>query len=217
MLMSTTESATTAGTSIRDALTWTAYPVAAGLASSTIDVQIGTIGSGDPVGVVTARVHGDEGPWGTLAVNRLLAATPADEVVGTLRVVPVAHPLATEAGARLALFDVQVDKLTMLVDELSIGGAEVLAVPVDLSDADSTPAASAVELEHCGTPRALIHNAALLRQVSMLDVTFDDWRRETTPSCRVRSSYRARCGQAWSPHAWAASRSCRRARRSPVS
>ncbi len=33
-------------------------------------------------------------------------------------------------------------------------------------------------IEHYGTPRALIHAAAVLKEVSMLDVTFENWRRE---------------------------------------
>lgn len=96
---------TDAGRTLRDAMTWTSYPVQASLATGTVDVQVGVVGSGGPVGVLTASVHGDEGPWGTLAINRLLDQTPLSELTGTLRVVPVAHPLATEADARQTHLD----------------------------------------------------------------------------------------------------------------
>lgn len=95
-----------------------------------------------------------------------------------------------------ALFDVQTDKLTQLSDELTAEGADVQPFAVDLSDAEATQIAVNAAMEHFGTPRVLIHNAALLREVSMLDVTFADWRRETTSSCRQRSCCPRRSGRA---------------------
>jgi predicted deacylase len=85
---------------LTDAIHWQTYEVAAGLASGNVPVRIGTAGSGGPVGVLTASVHGDEGPWSTIAINRMLSRVDTSELMGTLRVVPVAHPLATEADAR---------------------------------------------------------------------------------------------------------------------
>lgn len=85
---------------LKDAIDWTTYQVPAGLAAGQVPVRIGTVGSGGPVGVLIASVHGDEGPWGTLAINRMLSRASVSELAGTLRVVPVAHPLATEADAR---------------------------------------------------------------------------------------------------------------------
>lgn len=93
-----------------------------------------------------------------------------------------------------ALFDVQTDKLTQLSDELTAEGADVQPFAVDLSDAEATQIAVNAAMEHFGTPRVLIHNAALLREVSMLDVTFADWRRETNIilqaafRCRLRTT-----------------------------
>jgi uncharacterized protein len=94
-----------ASDALREAIKWKTYEVAAGLAGGQVPVRIGTAGSGGPVGVLTASVHGDEGPWGTLAINRMLARASASELTGTLRVVPVAHPLATEADARQTELD----------------------------------------------------------------------------------------------------------------
>jgi predicted deacylase len=88
-----------------DAIDWQTYEVAAGMAGGRVPVRIGTVGAGGPVGVLVASVHGDEGPWSTIAINRLLARTSASELTGTLKVVPVAHPLATEADARQTELD----------------------------------------------------------------------------------------------------------------
>ncbi|MEU5690784.1 SDR family oxidoreductase [Actinosynnema sp. NPDC020468] len=81
-------------------------------------------------------------------------------------------------GMRVALMDVQGDKLAALTDELRSGGADVLPIVVDLADPVATAAAVETALGHYGTPRVLIHNAAVLREVSLLDVTFENWRRE---------------------------------------
>jgi predicted deacylase len=94
-----------ANETLADAIDWTTYEVAAGLASGTVPVRIGIAGTGGPVGVLTASVHGDEGPWSTIAINRMLGRAQASELIGTLRVVPVAHPLATEADARQTELD----------------------------------------------------------------------------------------------------------------
>jgi predicted deacylase len=94
-----------ASDALKDAIEWQTYGVAAGLAGGQVPVRIGTVGSAGPVGVLIASVHGDEGPWSTLAINRMLARASTSELVGTLRVVPVAHPLATEADARQTELD----------------------------------------------------------------------------------------------------------------
>jgi NAD(P)-dependent dehydrogenase (short-subunit alcohol dehydrogenase family) len=81
-------------------------------------------------------------------------------------------------GVRLALFDVQQDKLTALCDQLSAQGSDVAPIAVDLADATATNAAFGTAIDRFGTPRALIHNAAVLKEVSMADVSFANWRRE---------------------------------------
>jgi NAD(P)-dependent dehydrogenase (short-subunit alcohol dehydrogenase family) len=88
----------------------------------------------------------------------------------------VARELA-KAGKRLALFDVQGGKLQALAEELG-SVTEVLPLVVDLADATATEEAVQQALAHYGPPRALIHDAAVLREVPMIDVTFENWRRE---------------------------------------
>lgn len=83
-----------------------------------------------------------------------------------------------EAGMRIALMDVQQDRLEAVAAEVRALGGEAVAIGVDLSDAAATQAAVTQAVAVYGTPRVLVHNAALLREVSMLDVTFENWQKE---------------------------------------
>ena len=104
--------------------------------------------------------------------DRVVFLTGAAEGLGR----EVAGELA-KAGKRLALFDVQAEKLKEVADELA-SVTEVLPLVVDLADATATQQAVDQAMEHYGTPRALIHDAAVLKEVAMIDVTFENWRRE---------------------------------------
>lgn len=83
----------------------------------------------------------------------------------------IAKAYAAE-GMKIALMDIDGDKLNAVADELD---SETLALAVDLSQADATQAAVDEALEHFGTPRVLVHNAAILRPRSLLDVTLEEW------------------------------------------
>ena len=104
--------------------------------------------------------------------DRVVFLTGAAEGLGR----EVARELA-KAGKHLALFDVQAEKLQAIADELA-SVTEVLPLVVDLADAAATAEATTRALEHYGPPRALIHDAAVLKEVAMIDVTFENWRRE---------------------------------------
>lgn len=82
-------------------------------------------------------------------------------------------------GMKLALMDVQGDRLQTVADEINAAGGDALALQVDLSDAADTDRAIQQALNHYGTPRVLIHNAALLVQRSMLEITLEQWQKET--------------------------------------
>lgn len=82
-------------------------------------------------------------------------------------------------GMKLALMDVQGDRLQAVADEINAAGGDALAIQVDLSDAADTDRAIQLALSHYGTPRVLIHNAALLVQRSMLEITLEQWQKET--------------------------------------
>jgi len=80
-----------------------------------------------------------------------------------------------QAGMRLALLDVQADKLKQLAQELN---TDCLTVAVDLSQAADTQAAIDTVLREMGTPHILIHNAALLITRSMQQIQLADWQKE---------------------------------------
>jgi NAD(P)-dependent dehydrogenase (short-subunit alcohol dehydrogenase family) len=104
--------------------------------------------------------------------DRVVFLTGAAEGLGR----EVARELA-KAGKHLALFDVQAEKLQAITDELA-SATEVLPLVVDLAEAAATEQAVQQALERYGPPRALIHNAAVLKEVQMIDVTFENWRLE---------------------------------------
>ena len=81
-------------------------------------------------------------------------------------------------GMRLALMDVQTEKLNELAHELTSDGVDCLPISVDLSDATATQNAIQQALHHYGTPRVLVHNAAVLNERYFLDTTFEQWRKE---------------------------------------
>ncbi len=82
------------------------------------------------------------------------------------------------AGMRVALLDVRGDILDSVAAALRAAGGDVLPITVDLADAASTQSAIDNALAHYGTPRVLVHNAALLITRSMLEITFEQWRKE---------------------------------------
>lgn len=81
-------------------------------------------------------------------------------------------------GMKVALMDNQANKLEAVARELTAMGGDCIAIPVDLSDAAQTEIAIDKALSHYGTPRVLVHNAALLRERSMQEVTLKDWQKE---------------------------------------
>src|SRR5215813_10338246 len=88
-----------------DAMTWSRYPVGAGAAVGQVDLVVGEVGNSAPRALVTAGIHGDEGPWGAWAIHNFLVQTSVSDLQGSLRVVPAANPLAMEADARNAPLD----------------------------------------------------------------------------------------------------------------
>jgi hypothetical protein len=91
---------------LNDRLNWQRYSIGAGAANGAISLAVGEVRGGDgPTALITAGIHGDEGPWGGWAVHKLLSQTPVSDLLGTLRIVPAANPLAMEADARNAPLD----------------------------------------------------------------------------------------------------------------
>jgi NAD(P)-dependent dehydrogenase (short-subunit alcohol dehydrogenase family) len=89
----------------------------------------------------------------------------------------IAHAYARE-GLRLVLMDVLADKLQQVANELTQNGADCLPIVVDLADAADTERAINTALQQFGTPRVVVHNAALLRERSMQEIELAQWQRE---------------------------------------
>ncbi|HVU09747.1 MAG TPA: M14 family metallopeptidase [Phototrophicaceae bacterium] len=92
-------------TMLKDALVWEEHAVPSTAAYGSLKVRIGRVGTGSPVGLLTASVHGDEGPWGTRAIAKFLESTPLSDLKGSLRVVPVTNPMGFESDKRNSFLD----------------------------------------------------------------------------------------------------------------
>lgn len=84
----------------------------------------------------------------------------------------------SDVGMRLALLDVKDYDLTQVTAKLSSTGDECLPIVVDLSDAEATQQAIDQAVRQLGTPRVLVHNAAILNARPMVDLELADWQRE---------------------------------------
>ncbi len=112
----------------------------------------------------------------TLSVNlsgKTALVTGAAQGLG--RAIALAY---AQQGMKLVLMDVLPAPLHSVAEEARALGAECLPMVVDLADADATQQAAAQAVEAFGAPRVLVHNAALLKQRSMLEIAYDQWRRE---------------------------------------
>ncbi len=80
-----------------------------------------------------------------------------------------------EQGMQVALLDVKADLLQSVADEFGDNAHPFVA---DLADATSTQNAIQGVLEKLGTPRILVHNAAILINRPVLEVTLEAWYKE---------------------------------------
>lgn len=86
-------------------LRWKEFPIPATSAFGTVPLRVGQVGESGPTCLITAGLHGDEGPWGALAIRKLIDRIDPDELRGTIRIVPAANPLAMQADLRNAPVD----------------------------------------------------------------------------------------------------------------
>jgi len=86
-----------------------------------------------------------------------------------------------EAGAKVALADVNIAAATTAADALAADGFEAIAVPVDVSQEDSTHAMAKTVAERFGGIDILVNNAALMAEVTPLGglttIPLDVWHR----------------------------------------
>jgi NAD(P)-dependent dehydrogenase (short-subunit alcohol dehydrogenase family) len=80
------------------------------------------------------------------------------------------------ARMRVVLADVEPDALAAAQRELEQGGAEVLAVPTDVSRADDVDALARRTLERFGGVHVVCNNAGVALAAPIWEQTLDDWR-----------------------------------------
>ena len=80
------------------------------------------------------------------------------------------------AGARVVVTARRTDRLEALVAELQAQGHEALAVPMDVTDADSVNAAFEQAEQHWGVVDVLVNNAGIADPVMFLNMTEGNWR-----------------------------------------
>jgi predicted deacylase len=84
---------------------WKDIAISSSAAYGTCSLKIGTLGKGTPCATIIAGVHGDEGPWGALVIKYMLDSIESNEIIGSLKIVPVANPLAMESDSRVSPLD----------------------------------------------------------------------------------------------------------------
>ena len=90
---------------VREKMRWRGIPFGVTSAWGTTDLLLGEFGRGERGALITAGIHGDEGPWGGWAINKLLQSIDESDVDGLIRVVPLSNPLAMQADKRNAPVD----------------------------------------------------------------------------------------------------------------
>ena len=91
--------------SLLDMIHWRGVPLGVTSAWSETELLLGEVGGGGPGVLITAGIHGDEGPWGGWAIKKLLERLDAQDLTGFIRVAPLANPLAMQADKRNAPVD----------------------------------------------------------------------------------------------------------------
>ncbi len=79
-------------------------------------------------------------------------------------------------GMRVALLDVKAQQLKAVQADL---GDATAAFPVDLADGEATASVAAEAVAWCGVPHVLVHNAAVLINRPLMEISLADWQRET--------------------------------------
>ena len=84
----------------------------------------------------------------------------------------IARGLA-QAGARVALGDVQIDVAETVAADIRASGGEAVALPLDVATAASVTAFAASVAESLGPVEILINNAGIIRRTPIRSETFD--------------------------------------------
>ena len=128
--------------SLTNAIVWKKFKLPAGATTKQIEVAIGSVGKGKPVGLLIAGLHGDEAPWGTWAIRKFMDRVRTNQLRGTLRVVAAANPSGEEVGKRNAALDLipmdlnrtfpgdmhglHTERLAAIISKYAVAGADVV-------------------------------------------------------------------------------------------
>jgi NAD(P)-dependent dehydrogenase (short-subunit alcohol dehydrogenase family) len=102
--------------------------------------------------------------------DRVAVITGAAQGIGAA----CARRLARD-GAKVGLWDVDLDKVQSLAAELNAGGASAFAQRCDVSHKVQVEAALAATQSALGRVNALVNNAGIFRAADFLDITEADW------------------------------------------
>ena len=81
----------------------------------------------------------------------------------------------SRAGARVALAARNAEKLSAIEAEIASAGAEALAIPMDVADADQVKSGFKRAMEKFGRLDILVNNAAVTRDGLAIRMKLDDW------------------------------------------
>jgi 3-oxoacyl-[acyl-carrier protein] reductase len=102
--------------------------------------------------------------------DKVALVTGASQGIGRATAVALA-----EAGAKVAVTARTVDKLAVLAAEIKEKGGEALAVPMDVSNADSVKNGFKHVLENFQRIDILVNNAAITKDMLELRMKLEDW------------------------------------------
>jgi 3-oxoacyl-[acyl-carrier protein] reductase len=102
--------------------------------------------------------------------DRVALVTGASQGIGRATSLALA-----QAGARVALAARNVEKLAGVVAEIAAAGAEAIAIPMDVADAEQVKAGFKQAIEKFGKLDILVNNAAITRDGLALRMKLDDW------------------------------------------